>query len=148
MSQRRNELAERAVVILATACVVIGGIGASIFLIVSNSSSPTYTLIYFAIGCVATGIILWILREPDPLSPRASVFAWFRRAKTTTYHYKLKVRKSRSSGDRSPQQPPTAESIRQISQDSLGTWVPSKQPPKRKREDEQRRSATSVEESR
>ncbi|MDB5337635.1 MAG: hypothetical protein JWN70_3254 [Planctomycetaceae bacterium] len=143
MSQRRNELAERAVVVLATACVVIGGIGASIFLIVTNSSSPTNTLIYFAIGCIATGMIIWLLREPDPLSPRASIFAWFRRGKTTTYHYKLKVRKPASSVTQQPQQPPTAESIRQISQESLGTWVPSKLPPKRKREDEQRRVATS-----
>ncbi len=144
MSQRRNELAERAVVILATACVVMGGVGASIFLIVSNSSNPTYPLIYFAIGCVATGMILWILREPDPLAPRASIFTWFRRAKTTTYHYKLKARKSSSSGDKAPQQPPTAESVRQLSQESLGTWVPSKLPPKKKREEDQSRVATSV----
>ena len=128
MAQRRNELAERAVVILATASVVMGGIGASVFLILFNSSDPTPTLIYFAAGCVATGILLWALREPDPLSPRASIFSWFRRARNRTYHYKLKVRKSRTSSSELPQQPPTAASIRELSQESLGTWVPSKLP--------------------
>ncbi len=128
MPQRKNELAERAVVILATAFVVMGGIGASIFLIVSNSSNPMPTLIYFAIGCFATGLILWILREPDPLSPRASIFAWLQRPKITTYHYKLKFRKPAISSSEERQQPPTAASVRQISQESLGTWVPSKLP--------------------
>ena len=135
MAQRRNELAERAVVILATSFVVMGGLGASTFLIVSSSSDPTRTLIYLAIGCVVVGILLWLLREPDPLAPRASIFAWFRLRKATTHHYKLKVRKSRGSSEK-PQQPPTAERIRQISQESSGTWVPSKLPKKKRESDE------------
>ncbi len=135
MAQRRNELAERAVVILATSFVVMGGLGASTFLIVVNSSDPTRTLIYFAIGCVVVGILLWLLREPDPLAPRASVFTWFRRRNATIHHYKLKVRKSRSSSE-PPQQPPTAERIRQISQEASGTWVPSKLPKKKRETDD------------
>jgi hypothetical protein len=126
MPQRKNELGERAVMVLATAFVVMGGIGASIFLIVSNSSDPIPTLIYFAIGCAATGLILWILRDPDPLAPRASIFAWLQRPKITTYHYKVKFRKPAAADSEERQQPPTAASVRQISQESLGTWVPSK----------------------
>lgn len=136
MAQRRNELAERAVTILATTFVVMGGVAASIFLIVVNSTTPTQTLIYFALGCVAVGILLWLLREPDPLSPRASIFAWLSRPKPTTYHYKLKVRKSRGSGNQKPQQPMTAEQVREIKQEALGTWVPSKTPKKEPRTEE------------
>ena len=133
MAQRRNELAERAVVILATSFVVMGGVGASLFLIVTGSTTPTQTILYFAAGCLAVGILLWLLRERDPLTPRPSVFTWFSRPKATTYHYKLKVRKSRNSGNQQPQQPPTAEQVREIKQEALGTWVPSQLPKKKPR---------------
>ena len=131
MAQRRNELAERAVVILATAFVVMGGLIASLFLIVVNSTTPTQTVIYFSAGCLAVGILLWMLRERDPLTPRASVFTWFSRPKATTFQYKLKVRKSRSSQNQEPQQPPTAAQVREMKQEALGTWVPSKSPKKK-----------------
>jgi len=131
MAQRRNELAERAVAVLATAFVVMGGLGASIFLIVVNSSTPTQTIIYLAVGCAATGILLWLLRERDPLTPRATVFTWFSRPKATTYHYKLKIRKTSSPQNQAPQQPPTAAQVREMKQEALGTWVPSKLPKKK-----------------
>jgi hypothetical protein len=130
MPQRRNELADKAVLMLATASVMMGGLGASIFLIVSSSSKPANTLLCLAGGCLAVGAILWLLREPDPLSPRASIFAWFRRPKTTTYKYKLKLRQTERPTAQTPQQPPTADHIRQLSQESLGTWVPSQLPPR------------------
>lgn len=131
MAQRRNELAEKAVAILATTFVMFGGLAASVFLIVSNSSAPTSTLLYFAGGCLAGGLLLWLLRDPDPLSPRGRVFAWFRKPKRVTHRYQFAVRKPTRTME-APPQPPTVERIREISQESAGTWVPS-QVPNRKR---------------
>ena len=123
MPQRRNELADKAVLVFATAWVVFGGIATSVFLIFTNSTNPSTTLLYLAGGGLAVALVLWILREPDPLSPRGSIFAWFRRPKSITYHYKLKVRKPGQVARTAPQQPPTAERIREIAQDNMATWV-------------------------
>ncbi len=128
MSPRRNELAEKAVTILATAWVILCGAGASVFLIVSGSSTPTQTLLVFAGAAAGAGILLWLVRERNPLMPRASVFSWFRRPKIKTVHYELRVRKSPRNPDEPPPQPPTPERIRQLSEEGLNTWVPSRTP--------------------
>lgn len=130
MRSVRNELAEKAVVILATAWVILCGAGASAFVIVSSSSTPIQTLCAFAGGCVGAGILLWLVRERTPAIPRASLFSWFRRPKTTTVHYELRVRKTARDPNVPPPQPPTAEHIRQLSEEGLGTWVPSRTPKK------------------
>jgi hypothetical protein len=130
MSQRRNELAEKAVQVLATSFVLLGGALASVFLIVSNSATPVNTLLVFSGGCVLTGIIIWLLREPDPLAPRAKKFSWWRRPKPETTHYKLKIRRPDSRDNDTPQQPPTAEQIREIASDGMNTWVPSPAQPR------------------
>lgn len=127
MKPRRNELAERAVAVLATAWVVLCGAGASVFVIVNGSSTPTQTLLVFAGGCLVAGILLWLVSDRNPLTPRASVFSWFRRRKATTVHYELRVRKTPISPDDRPQ-PPTAERVRQLSEEGLGTWVPARSP--------------------
>lgn len=132
MSQRRNELGERAVQVLATTFVLLGGTLASVFLIVSNSSKPIHTLFAFAGGCLLTGIVLWLLQEPDPLTPRGRRFRWWRRAKTVTTHYELRVRKPVRQNDGAPQQPPTAEHIRELARDGMNTWVPSPAKPQPK----------------
>ncbi len=127
MAQRRNELAEKAVTILATAWVVLCGAGASVFLIVSGSTTPTQTLLVFAGAVVGVGFLLWLLRERNPLLPRASMFAWFRRPKTKTVHYELRVKKmARNPHDPLPQ-PPTVERLRELSEEG-NTWVPSRTP--------------------
>lgn len=129
MPQRRNELADKAVQVFATACVVFGGLATSVFLIFTNSSDPSSTLLYLAGGGLTVALLLWIVREPDPLSPRGSLFAWFRRPKTTTYHYKLKVRKPGQAAH-TPQQPPSVERIREIAEDNMATWVPTRAAPR------------------
>jgi hypothetical protein len=129
-SQRRNELAEKAVQVLATSFVLLGGALASVFLIVSNSATPVNTLLAFSGGCVLTGIIMWLLREPDPLAPRAKTFSWWCRPKRETTHYKLKIRRTDSRDNDAPQQPPTAEQIREIASDGMNTWVPSPAKPR------------------
>lgn len=130
--QRRNELAEKAVQVLATSFVLLGGALASVFLIVTNSASPVNTLLAFAGGCVLTGFILWILREPDPLTPRAKRFNWWRRPKPETIHYELRVRKSGPQPVEPAPQPPTAEHVRELHRDSMNTWVPSPAKPRPK----------------
>lgn len=132
MRQRRNELAEKAVLVLATTFVLAGGAAASTFLIVTNSATPINTLLLFAASCVGIGLIMWLLKEPDPLTPRANRFSWFRRSKPETTHYKLKVRKSNPSSDHPAPQPPTAEHIRELAQEGLHTWVPSNTKPRPK----------------
>lgn len=123
---RRNELAEKAVVVLATAWVIFCGAGASVFLILSGSTTPTQTLLTFAGGALAAGFLLWLVRERNPLVPRGSLFAWFRRPKTSTVHYQLRVK--RTARQDPPPQPPTAERLRELSEEGLNTWVPSRTP--------------------
>ncbi len=130
MSPRRNELAEKAVIILATAWVVLCGAGASAFVIVSSSSTPGQTLGAFASGCVVAAILLWLVRDRNPAIPRGGIFAWFRRPKTTTVHYELRVRKTTRDPNVPPPQPPTPERIRELSEEGAGTWVPSRDPKK------------------
>lgn len=128
MSSRRNELAEKAVTVLATAWVVLCGGAASVFLIVQGSTTPTQTLLIFAGTSAGAGFLLWLLRERNPLIPRASMFAWFRRPKTKTVHYQLKVRKTARDPNEPPPQPPTVERLRQLADEGPGTWVPSRTP--------------------
>lgn len=125
MSSRRNETAERAVMVLATAWVLLCGAAASAFLILNGSSTPTQTLLTFG-GCAAGGgIVLWLLRDRQPGMPRASIFSWFRRKKEQTSHYKLALRKTARDPHEPPPAPPTAERVRQLKEEGLGTWVPS-----------------------
>jgi len=131
MRPTRNELAEKAVVILATTFVLVGGTAASIFLIVTNSATPINTLLIFAGCCLGIGLILWLLQEPDPLTPRAKRFNWFRRTKPKVVRYQFAVRKSAAPDENAPQQPPTVESIRELAQDGVHTWVPSPAKPRR-----------------
>ncbi|MDB5391384.1 MAG: hypothetical protein JWM11_7030 [Planctomycetaceae bacterium] len=125
MLKRRNELGEKAVQVLATSFVLLGGALASVFLIVTNSGTPLNTLLVFAGGCLVTGFILWLLRDPDPLSPRAKWFHLWRRPKSTTTHYQLRVRKTERSHTESAPKPPTAEQIRELARDGMNTWIPS-----------------------
>jgi hypothetical protein len=131
MPQRRNELGEKAVQVLATAFVLLGGILASVFLIVTNSSKPLNTLLAFAGGCLSSGIVLWLLREPDPLTPRAKRFRWWRRPKTTFVHYELRVKKTLVQNSEPAPQPPTVEHIRELARDGVNTWIPSPAKPRK-----------------
>jgi hypothetical protein len=125
MRPSRNQLGEKAVVMLATAFVLGGGAAASTFVIATNSATPINTLLIFAGCCLGAGLILWLLREPDPLTPRAKQMSWFRRSKPKTIHYELRVRSQSPQPNESSPQPPTAESIRELAKEGLHTWVPS-----------------------
>lgn len=124
MPPRRNDLGDKAVQVLATTFVLLGGVTASIFLIVVNSSTPMQTLLAFAAGCLGAAILLFILRDPDPSLPKRRWFGRFRRKKTTVIHYELRLRTNALSQD-PPPSPPTAERIRELAEESQNTWVPS-----------------------
>jgi len=126
MSRNTSDPGEAAVSILATTFVVLGGIAACLFMIVTSSPTPSKSLYSFAGGCAATAILLWLLRDKDPLRPQADAWAWLRRRpRKQKITYSLTPRPPAQPASR-PRQPPTVDDIRELKQEAeLKTWVPN-----------------------
>jgi hypothetical protein len=123
--QHDHSRGRRAVAILATCFVVLGGAAACAAIAMSaDFAHPEAALLPIA-GIVAGMLILvWLLREPPAVNHLKNGWTWLsqRRRHRVAYHVKPRLPPSQRSP--APSGPPTAESIRQIT-GRQGTWVPT-----------------------
>jgi hypothetical protein len=126
MSFRQNhEGGNKAVTLLATCFVVLGG-AASCTAIAVAADPEHLEAALISVGGVVLGIVilLWILRERPPESRARVMWGWLagRRKRRVAYHVKPRV----PPGERTaaPAGPPTANSIREIT-GRASTWIPA-----------------------
>jgi hypothetical protein len=126
MSFRQNhESGNKAVTLLATCFVVLGG-AISLTAIVVATNPQHLDVALTAVGGAISGIVilLWLVRARPPESRARVMWGWLarRRKRRVAYHVKPRV----PPGERTPAPagPPTANSIREITGRS-STWVPA-----------------------
>jgi hypothetical protein len=119
----------KAVAWLATCFVLFGGLGTCAFIILAFSDTPVPVLLATVVGILGFVFLLWILRDKQPQDLLRQRYGWLRRGRAAHKSLRLRFgRKSNVDGNTQPQanQPPTAEKVRQIRDESgLNTWVPS-----------------------
>ena len=130
----KNRPSRTAASLFATFFVLIGGLLSCAFIVLSVSDNPKDAMLFCGGVFAVCGILAWCLRDrPDSPVEGSRPFGWLRRGikvETVTYRFGRK----RKNGDSPPDgnQPPTAEEIRGIKQET-NTWVPSKAPKRRRR---------------
>jgi len=133
MSFRRNsDSGSRSSAILASSFVFAAGLATCSTMIFLFSSDPRIPLLICALGLLVPGFLLWLLRDKPHREARTRHFYWLTRTKPENYHptYVPKRRRSRKTEVFGINEPPTAESLREL-QDNANTWVP-RDPPSEK----------------
>jgi hypothetical protein len=123
--QHDHSRGNRAVALLATCFVVLGGAAACAAIAMSaDLEHPEAAFVPIAGILAGMLILLWLLREPPAVNHLKNGWTWLsqRRRHRVTYHVKPRLPPSQRSP--APSGPPTAESIRQIT-GRPGTWVPT-----------------------
>lgn len=139
MSKSKDDyLGERAVAWLATSFVLFAGLGTCTFIVLMFSADPAPILLATVGGILGFAGLLWILRNKQRDNILRMRYGWLRgmRAAQKSVRYRF-GRKSRARHvDPQTNQPPTADQIRQIRDESgLSTWVPSDYHARRAKDD-------------
>src|SRR5262245_41097932 len=115
----------RAVAILATCFVVLGGAAACVAIAMSaNFSHPESSLLPIAGIVAGMLVLLWLLREAPAVNHVKSGWSWLSRRRRRRVPYYVHPRLPPSERSPAPAGPPTAESIRQIT-GRQSTWTPA-----------------------
>jgi hypothetical protein len=125
MSFRQNhESGNKAVTLLATCFVVLGGaVTCTAIAITTDPAHLEMALIPVGGAVASIVILLWILRERPAESGARAKWGWLgRRRRKVPYHVRPRVPKNERAP--APSGPPTADSIREIT-GRRSTWVPS-----------------------
>ncbi|MGQ0636964.1 MAG: hypothetical protein ACT4QC_20335 [Planctomycetaceae bacterium] len=119
--------AHKAVALLATCMVVLGGALTCTFIAMMGSADQGRALMTAAACFVGIVLLLWLLRDRAPENQAATRWSWlgYRRRKIE-YQVKLK-RPPAGTGHNAP---PTAETVRGLT-GGLNTWVPAQRPEQR-----------------
>src|SRR5438132_4251345 len=132
MSFRQNHSGgNRAVALLATCCVVLGGaVTCAAIAVTADPQRPGSALLTAGGVVLGIGVLLWILRERPPENRARMTWAWLarRRKRKVTWRVQPKTPIERPV---LPLAPPTAESVREIT-GGQSTWVPSSTIPPRR----------------
>jgi len=133
---QRNEMAERAATLLATVFVVVGGALVCGFIITVFADSMTAPILAFAGVAGGVFVIYRLLRDkPRRKTIETSLLSLLRWKQPEDAPY---VPRRRPRGHEpvihefGTNQPPSAESVRKIRDESTTTWVPSKTAPRSK----------------
>jgi hypothetical protein len=130
MNFRRNsDSGKHSSAILASSFVFAGGLMACAMIVFLFSSDSRKPLLLCALGLLVPGLFLWLLRDKPPREARTRHFYWLTRTKPEDYFpkYVPKRRRSRKTEVFGINEPPTAESLRDL-QDNANTWVPREPP--------------------
>jgi hypothetical protein len=123
--QHDHSRGKRAVAILATCFVVLGGAAACAAIAMSvDLAHPEAALLPIAAIVAGMVILVWLLREPPAVNHLKSSWTWLSRRHKKRVPYYVKPRLPPGERSPAPSGPPTAESIRQIT-GRQSTWVPA-----------------------
>jgi len=118
---------QKAVTLLATTFVLLGGMVALTFMILTATDDPLPKLVGLAAGMGGFALLLWLLRDRQPGSGGRWNLSWLRRKTTSAAAWRAAFRRPKPEA---PPEPPTAEKVRELSQNT-STWVPSSRPRER-----------------
>ena len=124
LSVREIRPSQKAVTLLATTFVLLGGMAALSFMIVTATDDPLPKLVGLAAGTGGFALLLWLLRDRQPGTTARWQFTWLRRKTTSAPMWRAAFRRPKPEA---PPTPPTAEKVRELSQNT-STWVPSSKP--------------------
>src|SRR5689334_21982723 len=114
--RQNHESGNRAVALLATCLVVLGG--ADTCATVTLVSDPEHPGLALArAGGVVAGIValLWLLRERPRENRAKSIWGWLGRRRRRKVEFRVKAKLPPAQRSPAPPGPPTAESIRALS---------------------------------
>ncbi len=126
--QENRQRGNRAVALLATCFVVLGG-GASCTVIAlsAGGDNPQAALLPIAGVMAGTLILLWLLREEPAVNKLKVGWSWLSHRRRRRVPYRVRAKLPPHERASSPPAPPTVESIRQIAGPlqprTGGTWV-------------------------
>jgi di/tricarboxylate transporter len=126
MSRRKlTEPGRTAAGLLATGLVLLGGITSCAAIVLSFSQNATRGLLFVAAIFFAAAFAAFVLsdRRAGPAQLMAALFKPRKRPDEVRY----RVRRRKRRGAAEPIQPPTAETVRDLT-DSPNAWVPTGRP--------------------
>ena len=127
MPNNFNDLRHTATALLASFVVIVMGLLFCTALAFAFSTDPSKPL---AVGLGFFGfvaLLIWLLREKPRNSLIERKYFWLLkpRRSTRTHHYRLKLAKNPQLEQFGTNAPPTAESVRELSE-GLNNWTPKK----------------------
>lgn len=126
MSFRRNhEPGNRAVALLATCLVVVGGAASCVLVVLaSDPARPRSTLT--TVGAVVGGalVLLWFLRDKPRENRSRLIWSWLARRRRRKVEYRVRAKLPPNQRSTAVPAPPTPESIRALT-GGTSTWVPA-----------------------
>jgi len=128
--RRHHESGNRAVALLATCLVVLGGaVTCATVTLVSDPEHPLSAL--GTAGGVVAGIalLLWLLRDKPRENRAKTIWGWLGRRRRRKIEYRVRAKLPPAQRSPAPSGPLTAESIRALT-GGTSTWVPAVAPPK------------------
>jgi len=123
--RQNHESGNRAVALLATCLVVLGGaVTCATVTLVSDPEHPLSAL--GTAGGVVAGIVLllWLLRDKPRENRAKTIWAWLGRRRRRKVEFRVRAKLPPAQRSPAPSGPPTAESIRALT-GGTSTWVPS-----------------------
>lgn len=120
---RDTRPSQKAVTLLATTFVLLGGLVATTFIILTATDDPLPKLLGLAGGMGVFALLLWLLRDRKPGSSARWDWTWLRRKSPSAPAWRAAFRRPHSNASAAPQ-PPTVEDVRELSQ-NVNTWVPT-----------------------
>jgi hypothetical protein len=121
---RETRPSQKAVTLLATTFVLLGGMVTLAFMILTATDDPLPKLVWLAAGTGGFAVLLWLLRDRQPGTGARWQLTWLRRKTASAAAWRAAFRRPQPEA---PPQPPTAEKVRELSQNT-STWVPSSRP--------------------
>ena len=131
LGRQNRERGDKAVALLATCLVVLGGAIASGFVLLSTGNDAQNSVWMWAGSFAGIVVILWLIRERSERGDRdsaARAWFWSRKANSDELPVIVRRREPVSQADQAPSPtPPTVERVREITEiHNQNTWVPAK----------------------
>lgn len=125
-----KDLGRNATALMATAFVVLLGVGFCGFIVVAFADEPAVPLLICGVMVLTVLLFAWLLRDRPQHRVRERNFFWMSRKEVQMEPEYMPRRRHRKSRRSVPNQPPTVERVRDLA-NNVNTWVPSGRPPKR-----------------
>ena len=128
MRKNSNEdFGRQATALLASACVIVGGLLACVLIALAFNNRPAAPLTLCAVYLATILLLMWLGRERPRSGDASGTILQFvprRRRKEAAVHYEPMRRRQRRGNVFGINEPPSVESVRGLS-DGLRNWAPS-----------------------
>jgi hypothetical protein len=113
----------KAVSLLATCVVVLGGVATCVFIAIFSGEATHRPLMIAGACFLGIVLLLRLLSDRRPTNHQATRWGWLSRRRRRTVEYRLPTRLRATAPPSRPQAPPSVETVRDLA-GGLNTWVP------------------------